>query len=147
MKGYVAQSQVALGTAGPGNRRTTNSARPRANSGLFRRFEVPKGDPVLAGPGCETAEINQRVQVRPAQGSSSIAWPMIRKQVENCIDATPPGRRGRVFEREVAGGPGPLEPGVRVYQDQEMFLLPDLSHMEVEVSVNEWVGPRGREWG
>ncbi len=37
-----------------------------------------------------------------------------------------------------------IEPGTRVYQDQTMFVLPDLSQMDVEVSVPESVGPRVR---
>lgn len=35
-----------------------------------------------------------------------------------------------------------LQPGVRVVENQELFKLPDLSQMEVEVSVNESMGPR-----
>jgi multidrug resistance efflux pump len=35
-----------------------------------------------------------------------------------------------------------LQPGVRVYENQELFKLADLSQMEVEVSVNESMGPR-----
>ena len=35
-----------------------------------------------------------------------------------------------------------LEPGIRVYENQELFKLPDLSRMEVAVSVHESVGPR-----
>ena len=38
----------------------------------------------------------------------------------------------------------PLAPGVRVYQDQELFKLPDLGQMEVEVSVHETMGSRVR---
>ena len=35
-----------------------------------------------------------------------------------------------------------LEPGVRVYENQELFKLPDLSRMEVVVSLHESMGPR-----
>jgi HlyD family secretion protein len=38
----------------------------------------------------------------------------------------------------------PLEPGTTVYQDQSMFLIPDLSRLEVDVSVHETMGPRVR---
>ena len=38
----------------------------------------------------------------------------------------------------------PLQAGNRVYQNQEMFMLPDLTQMEVQVSVHESMGPRLR---
>jgi len=36
----------------------------------------------------------------------------------------------------------PLEPGMRVYQEQKLFKLPDLGSMEVLASVHETMGPR-----
>ncbi len=38
----------------------------------------------------------------------------------------------------------PLEPGTPVYEGQSLFLIPDLSRMEVNVSVHESMGPRVR---
>ena len=38
----------------------------------------------------------------------------------------------------------PLQPGSEVYQDEEIFMLPDLTQVEVEVSLHETVGPQVR---
>jgi HlyD family secretion protein len=64
-----------------------------------------------------------------------------RKQIENCTIRAPHdgvavhANRGYWWSRK-------LEPGIRVYQDQKLFKLPDLSSMEVIASVHETMGPR-----
>ena len=40
--------------------------------------------------------------------------------------------------------PRPVEPGDRAYENQLMFLIPDLTRMEIDVSVHESMGPRVR---
>ena len=65
----------------------------------------------------------------------------IRKQIDRCVVRAPQNgiaiHSMRGFWRRTR-----LQPGVRVYENQELFKLPDLSQMEVEVSVNESMGPR-----
>ena len=139
-KGYLAQSQLlserqALATARHELAKTEGEFR------LFRRFEVPKEIQSLRGQ-IETAEINQRVGVDRLKAELD-RLAMIRKQVENCVIRAP--QDGVVvYANGNRWRSRPLEPGVRVYQDQSMFVLPDLSQMEVEISVNESVGPRVR---
>jgi len=64
-----------------------------------------------------------------------------RQQIERCTIRAPHdgvvihANRGHWWSRK-------LEPGTRVYQDQKMFKLPDLSSMEVVASVHETMGPR-----
>jgi HlyD family secretion protein len=109
---------------------------------LFRRFEIPREIKTLRGQ-IETAEITQRVEAdRLKLEKEQLAY--YRKQIQNCIVRAPHdgvvvhANGGRLWRRSQ------LEPGLRVYQDQVMFRLPDLSQMDVEVSVHEYVGPRIR---
>ena len=67
----------------------------------------------------------------------------IRKQVANCIIRAPQDGVVVHANRNRWWAP-PLQPGSVVYQDQEMFMLPDLTQMEVIVSVHETMGPRVR---
>jgi HlyD family secretion protein len=108
---------------------------------LFRRFEVPKELHSLRGR-IETAEIGQRLEAdRLKAEEDELAY--LRKQIENCTIRAPQdgvvvhANRNRWWAR-------PLEPGSRVYQEQAMFLIPDLTQMEVDVSVHESMGPRVR---
>ena len=59
----------------------------------------------------------------------------------------PSGRRKTAWSSmptAAGGGRLPLEPGTPVYEGQSLFLIPDLSRMEVNVSVHESMGPRVR---
>jgi HlyD family secretion protein len=109
---------------------------------LFRRFEVPREIQTLRGQ-IEMAETNSRVEAdRLKAEQGQLAY--YREQIKNCIMRAPHdgvvvhANGGRLWRRSQ------LEPGLRVYQDQVMFKLPDLSQMDVEVSVHEYVGPRVR---
>jgi HlyD family secretion protein len=108
---------------------------------LFRRFQVLKEIHSLRGQ-IETAEIGSRLEAdRLKAEEDELAY--LRKQIENCIIRAPQdgvvvhANRNRWWSR-------PLEPGTRVYQEQAMFLIPDLTQMEVDVSVHESMGPRVR---
>jgi HlyD family secretion protein len=108
---------------------------------LFRRFQAPKEIHSLQGQ-IEMAEINHRLEAdRLKAEEDELAY--LRKQIENCIIRSPQdgvvvhANRNRWWSR-------PLEPGTRVYQEQAMFLIPDLKQMEVDVSVHESMGPRVR---
>ncbi|MFI5456632.1 MAG: efflux RND transporter periplasmic adaptor subunit [Isosphaerales bacterium] len=67
----------------------------------------------------------------------------LRKQIENCTIRAP--QAGVVLHTN-EGSPWapPLQPGDRVYQDQGMFRLSDLTQAEVMVSVAESMGSRVR---
>src|SRR5262249_9020463 len=66
----------------------------------------------------------------------------IRKQIENCRVRAP--HDGIAVHARRSWRSEPLAPGVRVYQGQELFKLPDPTRMEVEVSIHETIGPRAR---
>ncbi len=108
---------------------------------LFRRFQAPKEIHSLRGQ-IATAEINYRLEAdRLKAEQDELAY--LRTQIDNCIIRSPQdgvvvhANRNRWWSR-------PLEPGTRVYQEQAMFLIPDLKQMEVDVSVHESMGPRVR---
>jgi HlyD family secretion protein len=106
---------------------------------LFRRFEVPKELHERQGQ-IHTAEINQRLAAdRLKSEDDELAY--LRKQIANCTIRAPQdglvvyANRSRWFSL-------PLEPGTRVYEGQSMFLIPDLTKLEVHISVHESMGPR-----
>lgn len=138
VKGYLAQSQLLS------ERQTLAIARheiakTEGEFSLFRRFQVPSEIQSLKGQ-IETAGINQRLAADRLKAELD-RLAMIRKQVGNCVIRAP--QDGVVvYANGSRWRPRPLEPGVRVYQDQTMFILPDLRQMEVEVSLNESVGAR-----
>jgi HlyD family secretion protein len=108
---------------------------------LFRRFQVPKEIRTLWGQ-VETAEINERLEAdRKQVREDRLAY--LRKQIANCTVRAP--QDGVVV---YANGSRwwslPIQPGTPIYQDQVLFILPDLSQMEVEVSLHETVAPRVR---
>jgi HlyD family secretion protein len=140
-KGYVSKSQLLT------ERQALSKAQHELRKAegefdLFHRFEVPREIQTLKGQ-IETAEITQRVEAdRLKAEQERLAY--YREQIKNCMMHAPhdgvlvyalSNRRWR---------PLAIEPGTRVYQDQTMFVLPDLSQMDVEVSVPESVGPRVR---
>jgi HlyD family secretion protein len=108
---------------------------------LFRQFRAPKEIHTLRGQ-VQTAEINYRLEADRVKAEED-ELTYLRKQIENCTILAPHdgvvvhANRNRWWSR-------PLEPGTRVYQEQAMFLIPDLSRMEVDVSVHESMGPRVR---
>jgi HlyD family secretion protein len=108
---------------------------------LFRQFTVPKQIKTLRGQ-IETAEINYRVEAdRLKVEEDRLAH--FKKQVELCTIRAPQAGVVVHANKNRWWAP-PLQPGNRVYQDQAMFLLPDLTQMEVQVSVHESMGPRVR---
>ena len=68
---------------------------------------------------------------------------MLRKQAENFTIRAP--HDGMVVYMPIFAWRGhPLQAGLEVFQHEELFFLPDLSQMEVEVSIHETMGPRVR---
>jgi HlyD family secretion protein len=139
-KGYLAEGQLLS------ERQTLARLRHELKKAegefqLFRRFEVPKEIHALKGQ-IQTAEIDQRLAAdRLKAEEDELAY--LRKQIANCTIRAPQdgvvvyANRSRWF-------PLPLEPGTRVYEGQSMFLIPDLTQLEVSVSVHESMGPRVR---
>ncbi len=137
-KGYASRAQLAS------ERQTLAKAEHdlRTTEGefdLFRRFQVQKEMVGLQGE-IGIAEHNRLMEsARLKAEEEDLAY--IRKQIDRCVIRAPQNgiaiHTMRGFWRR-----GRLQPGVRVYENQELFKLPDLSQMEVEVSVNESMGPR-----
>ena len=139
-KGYLAQGQLLT------ERQTLARLRHELKKTegefeLFRRFQAPKEIHSLRGQ-IATAEINYRLEAdRLKAEQDELAY--LRTQIDNCVIRAPQdgvvvhANRNRWWSR-------PLEPGTRVYQEQAMFLIPDLKQMEVDVSVHESMGPRVR---
>jgi HlyD family secretion protein len=108
---------------------------------LFRRFTVPKEIKTLRDQ-IEIAEINYRVEAdRLKVEQDRLAH--LKKQIELCTIRAPQAGVVVHANKNRWWAP-PLQAGNRVYQDQEMFMLPDLTAMEVQVSVHESMAPRLR---
>jgi HlyD family secretion protein len=137
-KGYASQAQLSS------ERQSLAKAqhelrRAEGEYDLFRRFQASKQIVELRRE-VSTAEHDERVEAaRFKVHEERLAY--IRKQIDRCIVRAPQDgiaiHARRRFWRQ-----GPLEPGVRVYEGQELFKLPDLSSMDVVVSVNESMGPQ-----
>ena len=144
-KGYLSQSQLST------ERQNLAQARhellkTEGEFQLFRRFQVPKEMKTLRSQ-IEMAAITHRVVAdRLKVWDDRLAY--VRKQIENCTVRAPQDgvviyARGSVSSWLRERGPTPpLEPGAWVIQDQVLFVLPDLTEMEVEVSVHESMGSR-----
>jgi len=113
----------------------------RGEFDLFRRLTVPKE---VAGFRKEirVAESNLKVESdRLKFEEERLAH--CRKQIDNCVVRAPSD--GVVVHANHGGWwSRPLAAGERVYQEQKLFMLPDLSNMEVELSIHETMGPRVR---
>ena len=106
---------------------------------LFRRFQVKKEIVGLQGE-IGIAENNYQLEAARLKDEQE-ELDYIRKQIDHCVIRAPQNgiaiHSMKGFWRRTR-----LQPGVRVFENQELFKLPDLSQMEVEVSVNESMGPR-----
>ena len=139
-KGYLAEGQLLS------ERQTLARLRHELKNAagefhLFRQFEVPKEIHGLRGQ-IHTAEINQRLAAdRLKAEEDELAY--LRKQIANCTIRAP--QDGVVvYANRSRWWSLPLEPGTKVYEGQSMFLIPDLTKLEVNVSVHESMGPRVR---
>jgi HlyD family secretion protein len=139
-KGYLAQSQL-LSERQALARTRHELAKIEGEFHVFSRFHAPKEIRALRSE-IETAEKNYEVQAAALKAEEGrLAY--IRKQIDNCTVRSP--QDGVVVH--VNGSrwrPSPLEPGTLVFQEQHLFMIPDLTSMEVEVSVNETMAPRLR---
>ena len=113
--------------------------RPRASSICSKSFRMEERNCRVEGEIGIAGHNQQLEAARYKAEEEELAY--IRRQIEHCIVRAPQNgiaiHSMRGFWRRTR-----LQPGVRVYENQELFKLPDLSQMEVEVSVNESMGPR-----
>jgi HlyD family secretion protein len=108
---------------------------------LFRDYQAPKEILTLRGQ-LEMAEHHHSVEIKRMKAQQE-RLAHTRKQIENCRVLAPHDGIA-VHANKRAWWATPLEPGVRVYQNQKLFKIPELSRMEVEVSVHDTMGPRVR---
>jgi multidrug efflux pump subunit AcrA (membrane-fusion protein) len=108
---------------------------------LFRDFEAPKEILRLRNE-VETAKHNYDLERARCQAQED-RLAHTRKQIENCRVRAPHDGVAVVAQKK-GWWSTPLEPGTRVDQYQELFKIPDLTAMGVEVSVHETMGPRVR---
>jgi len=139
-KGYLSQSQLlserqALGRAQHELRKAEGEFQ------LFRRFTVPKEIQTLLSQS-KAAEINYHAEADRLKAEDD-RLAHLRNQIENCTVRAPQAGVILHANHDRPWAP-PLQPGDRVYQDQGMFRLSDLTQMEVVVSVAESMGPRVR---
>jgi HlyD family secretion protein len=139
-KGYCSKGQLVT------ERQALDKARHELRKAegefqVFQRLQVPKELLTLRGR-IETAENNHQLEAdRLRVQEDRLAH--IRKQIENCCVRAP--HDGIAVHARRSWRSEPLAPGVRVYQSQELFKLPDPARMDVEVSVHETVGSQVRE--
>jgi RND family efflux transporter MFP subunit len=108
---------------------------------LFRHFQVEKEIVSLRGE-VGIAEHNLQLEsYRLKAMEDEMAY--IRRQIDHCVVRAPHDGVA-ICARKPFQWRKRLEPGVRVYEHQELFKLPDLSRMEVVVSLHESMGPRVR---
>jgi HlyD family secretion protein len=106
---------------------------------LFQQFTVPKETKTLLSQ-CTVAEITFRVEAdRLKAEEGQLAH--LRKQIENCTIKAPHAGVVLHANRDRPWAP-PLQTGDRVYQDEGMFRISDLTQTEVMVSVAESMGPK-----
>ncbi len=137
LKGYLSAGQLLT------ERQTLAKTRHELSKAegelrLFRRYKVPKEIQALKGE-VEMAENTYRVAADRLKAEED-HLANIRKQIANCIIRAPQDGVVVHANRSRWWAP-PLQPGSVVYQDQGMFMLPDLTQMEVIVSVHETMGP------
>lgn len=139
-KGYVPRGQVLSDRQVLAQSRH-DLRKTQGELDLFRRQTIPK----------ETAGF--RKEIRVAESNLKVETDRLkfaeerlahcRKQIEHCVIRAPSD--GVAIHAKYGGWwAPPLQAGERVYQQQKLFMLPDLTNMEVELSIHETMGPRVR---
>lgn len=107
----------------------------------FKLYQAPKQVFALQSEIAKTESVYRFEAEKLKVQEQRLAY--IRKQIANCRVVAPHDGSAMHGNRN-SWRPVVLEPGVRVKQDQELFTIPDLSKMDVEVSVHETMGHRVR---
>ena len=139
-KGYASKADLAM---------TTQSAAKAAHAlrlaelGLhtFRQYESPRQLFALQTEIEKTASV-YRFEAEKLQAQEG-RLAHIRTQVANCRVVAPHDGIA-VYGGRHTWRPVQLEAGARILQGQELFTLPDLSRVEVDVSIHETMGRRVR---
>ncbi|HZW33045.1 MAG TPA: efflux RND transporter periplasmic adaptor subunit [Isosphaeraceae bacterium] len=139
-KGYLSRSQL-LSERQALARARHELVQAEGEFHVFQRFQVPKEVRTL-GSQIQTAEIDYRVAADRLKAEED-RLAHLRKQIANCTVRAPQAGLAINADKDRWWWP-PLRPGDRVYQGEEMFLIPDLTQMEAQVSVHESMGPRVR---
>jgi len=110
---------------------------------LFQRFTQPKTEKNLQGQikAAETSLGNEDLRLQRQQERLAL----LQKQVDRCTIRAP--HDGVLYYYKDRGGRGqstPIDEGMAVRQRQNLFYLPDLSEMEVQVVLNESIVDRIR---
>ena len=108
---------------------------------LFLRFSMPKTKKTLQGDvtAAQTSLSNEYVRLQ----RQLERFATLKKQVENCTITAPQDGMVYYYKNPNSRGPNsqnvPLEEGMAVRQKQELFYLPDLTDMEIQMALNESV--------
>ena len=111
---------------------------------LFKRFTLPKMQKTLEGDVKAALTLLHNEQVRLQRQVER--YETLKAQVDRCTIRAP--QDGIIFYHQPSerAGPnsqnGPIEEGMPVRQRQELFYLPDLSEMEVQMALNESIVSR-----
>lgn len=139
-KGYVSKAEVS-GTAQASAKAEHQLRMAEIEFQTFRQYQAPKQIFALRTEIEKTGSVYRFEAEKLKIQEERLA--LIRKQIANCRVIAP--HDGTVIHgNRNSWRPITLEPGVRVKQDQDLFTIPDLSRMDVEVSVHETMGHRVR---
>jgi HlyD family secretion protein len=106
---------------------------------LFMRFTKPKTQKSLQGDvtSAQTSLDNEYVRLQRQLERLET----LKKQLERCTIRAP--HDGILYYKKPSGSrdsiTGPIEEGLAVRQKQELFFLPDLNDMEIQMALNETV--------
>ncbi len=139
-KGYASVAQIETDKA------TVTTAdlalqRQLGTYDLFNRFSMPKMKKTLQGDvtAAQTSLSNEYVRLQ--RQLERLAT--LKKQVEHCTITAPQDGVVYYYKNPNSRGPNsqnvPLEEGIAVRQKQELFYLPDLTDMEIQMALNESV--------
>jgi HlyD family secretion protein len=138
VKGYLSRGQLLSEQQLDARVRHENS-KTEGEFRLFREFTVPKELKTRLNQ-IKEAEINHRIEAdRLKSEEDELIY--LQAQIGHCIIRAP--KAGVVIHSN--GGRWwaiPIQAGMRAVQNQQIFQLPDLSRMEVLVSLHESMGPR-----
>jgi HlyD family secretion protein len=108
---------------------------------LFQRFTLPKTEKTLQGQVKAAETILSNESLRLQRQLDRLA--LLKTQVERCtIRAPHDGTLYYFKDPRPDSNAEPVEEGMSVRQRQELFYLPDLSEMQVMISLNESVVDR-----
>jgi HlyD family secretion protein len=133
-KGYASTAQVVTEKQSVAQLELTLQ-RQITSMALFQRFTFPKTEKTLHGQvrSAETGLSNETLRLQRQVERLEL----LKKQVSRCTIRAP--HDGLLLYHKDRRRNSPIEEGMTVQQKQQLFDLPDLSEMEVQVVLNESV--------